>query len=316
MALVAPGAGAGRVLAFDKRGGAAGLAGILRTARRLREVGFDAAIAVQRSLRTALVLAAARIPLRVGFAGAPGAVLCHRLVPARGAHARDRLLSLVEGLGLAVPAPPPDPRLVVDVEASRTVGRLLGEAGIAPSARLLVLAPGSAWATKRWGAARFGELARALVGECDAVAVVGSPADAGPAAEAIGSLARGGDPGPPAIDLCGRTDLAGLVATIARARLVVANDSAPGHVAGALGRPVVSLFGPTVPAFGFAPIGPRVRVVEHVLDCRPCSRHGGDVCPLGTHACMDSIEVAEVVGAARELLAAEGAGLPAPAESA
>lgn len=307
VALVEPLAGTGRVVAFDKRGGAAGVAGIVRTARALRAVGFDAAIAVQRSLRTALVLAAAGIPRRVGFAGAPGAPFYHRRVVASGEHARDRLLGLVSGLDLPRPEPAPDPRLVVDPRAAAEVAALLAAAGIGPGHRLLVVAPGSAWATKRWPAARFGRLATMLSREFDAVAVVGSRADAALAGEALRALAETGSGAPVAVDLCGRTDVAGLVASIARARLVVANDSAPGHVAGALGIPVVSLFGPTVPSFGFAPIGPRTAVVERALDCRPCARHGGDACPIRTHACMESIEVTQVASSARSLLAVEDA---------
>jgi len=310
-ALVAPAVGRDRVIAFDKRGGAAGVAGIVRTARAVREAGFDAAIAVQRSLRTALVLALAGVPRRIGFAGAPGAPFYHRRVVASGRHARDRLLSLVEGLDVPRPDPPPDPRLVVDPAASRAVATLLSEAGLAPSDRLLVVAPGSAWATKRWPAQRFGSLARALAPEFDAVAIVGAGGDAALAAAVVRGLSAGGGKTPLAIDLCGRTDTAGLVAAIERSGLVVANDSAAGHVAGALGRPVVSLFGPTVPAFGFAPIGPRVRVVERDLECRPCARHGGDACPIRTHACMESIEVAQVAAAAREALADPGPGIPA-----
>src|SRR6185295_709632 len=88
------------------------------------------------------------------------------------------------------------------------------------------------------------------------------------------------------LDLTGRTTTAELVAVLARATLLVANDSAPAHVAAALGRPVVALFGPTVPAQGFAPLGAQVRIVERVLRCRPCSRHGSAYCPLGTHECL------------------------------
>lgn len=293
------------MLRFDKRGDAAGPWGLLRTARRLRSLRFDAAIAVQRSLRTAVLLAAAGIPLRVGFAGAPGAILYHRRIGGSGAHARDRLLSLLRGLGVDPPEPPPLPRLRVDPRAARSVGEMLAAGGVRAGDRLLVLAPGSAWATKRWPAARFGEVARLLSPECEAVAIVGGPADAALSAAAVEALGSGVDPRPVVVDLCGRTDTAGLVAAIARASLVVANDSAAGHVAGALGRPVVSIFGPTVPSFGFAPLGPRTRVVEHALECRPCARHGGDACPLRTHACMESIEAAEVATAGRTLLREE-----------
>ena len=302
-ALIAPLAGRERVLIFDKRGRASGPRGLWRSACELRAIGFDAAIAVQRSTRTALLLALAGIPLRVGFAGAPAARLYHRQVAPRGAHARDRLLALAAGLGLVVPDPPPAPELRVDEDAAGRVAQSLRAAGIADDARLLVVAPGSAWATKRWPARGFAAASAALAPEIDAVVVVGGPGDAALAREIGADLAGRRSGLPEVVDLCGRSDTAGLVAAIARARLVIANDSAPGHVAAALGRPLVSIFGPTVPAFGFAPLGPLVCVVERDLDCRPCARHGGDACPIRTHACMESIEVASVADAARAVLA-------------
>ncbi|HZR83084.1 MAG TPA: lipopolysaccharide heptosyltransferase II [Candidatus Binatia bacterium] len=302
--LVAPLAGPGRVLAFDKRGADRGVRGIVATARRLRALRLDAAIAVQRSLRTAAVLALARIPLRVGYRESLGSAVVHRRVPHAGAHSRDRLLALAAGLGIAVPSPPPDPELAVDAGAASRIAARLADAGIRPDARLLALAPGSAWATKRWPAARFADAARELVAsDVDAVAIVGARSDR-PLADEIGRTLRArAARGVPVVDLTGETSTGELVALIARASIVVANDSAPAHVAAALGRPVVALFGPTVPAQGFAPLGRAVRIVERDgLACRPCSRHGGDRCPIGTHECLAALGAEPVVAAARDLI--------------
>jgi heptosyltransferase-2 len=295
--LLAPIAGAERVLVFDKRGSDAGWSGLLATAKRLRALRFDVAMGVQRSLRTAALLALAGIPLRIGFAGSPGSLLYHQRVPRRGAHARDRLLSLAAPLGGASGAPR-TPALTVDEGAAQALEAELRAAGVAPGERLLVLAPGSAWATKRWPAVRFAEAAENLLrAEVDRVAVIGSGADRGLAAEIAARL-----PASRVVDLTGRTDTAGMVAALARATLVLANDSAPAHVAAALGVPVVAVFGPTVPEQGFAPLGPSVRVVGRVLGCRPCSRHGGERCPIGTHECMRDLGAAEVVDAGRDLI--------------
>ncbi|HEY6000915.1 MAG TPA: glycosyltransferase family 9 protein, partial [bacterium] len=87
------------------------------------------------------------------------------------------------------------------------------------------------------------------------------------------------------------------------AGIVIANDSGPAHIAAAVGAPVVALFGPTHEAFGFAPRGERVRVVSRDRPCRPCSVHGGTRCPRGHRACLDDIAPAQVLAAARELLA-------------
>jgi heptosyltransferase-2 len=85
--------------------------------------------------------------------------------------------------------------------------------------------------------------------------------------------------------------------------VLVTNDSAPMHLASAMGTPTVAVFGPTVPDFGFGPLSPRASVVGHdTLPCRPCDRHGPDRCPLGHHRCMRELPPALVVERARTLL--------------
>ena len=126
------------------------------------------------------------------------------------------------------------------------------------------------------------------------------------AAEAVRALIPGGAP-----LLAGRTGLPELAALLQRARVVIANDSGPAHLAAAVGSPVVALFGPTHEAFGFTPRGERVRVISRPLACRPCTVHGGVRCPRGRRACLDDILPGEVLAAARELLApAAGRQLP------
>ncbi len=80
------------------------------------------------------------------------------------------------------------------------------------------------------------------------------------------------------------------------------NDSAPLHLATGVGTPVVAVFGPTTPSQGFGPLGGASRVVQASgLWCRPCSPHGPAACPLGHHACMQSIGLDQVLGAVTSL---------------
>ncbi len=288
--LIAARVGVDRVHIFDKHGKDAGGAGLLRTSRRLRAGRFDSALAVQRSFRTALMLALAGIPFRAGFADAPGWWLYHCRVARRGTHASERLLALAAALGVAPEGLSLPPRLVVEPAAARRIDVLLEREGIAAEARILVVAPGSVWATKRWPAAAFGALMVSLVpARFDAAIVVGTAGDRIACGDAV-RVASGAR----VVDLCGRTDAAELVALLARASCAVANDSAVGHIAATLDVPLVSIFGPTVPEQGFAPRGAHVRVVGLPLGCRPCSRHGTARCPLGTHACMVDLDVADV----------------------
>jgi heptosyltransferase-2 len=165
----------------------------------------------------------------------------------------------------------------------------LGRAGV--SGPFVALAPGSARPTKRWP--HFGELARRLAPGLAVVVIGGGHEDRGSA---------GGVPG--------IADLTGLpirvsAAVLARAAAAVVNDSAPLHLAQAVGTPVVALFGPTHPRLGFGPRGPRDAVLGLDLACRPCSRHGGRRCPLGHHRCLRELTAATVWTAVHRVLAKE-----------
>jgi heptosyltransferase-2 len=122
--------------------------------------------------------------------------------------------------------------------------------------------------------------------------IVGGREDA-PLADAVAAAAPNR-----AYSAAGVLGLRASAALIARAAVLVTNDSAPLHLATAVGTPIVALFGPTVPAFGFGPRGAHDRVIEHPsLACRPCSAHGPRVCPLGHHRCMRELPVESVAAA-------------------
>jgi len=105
------------------------------------------------------------------------------------------------------------------------------------------------------------------------------------------------------LDLVGKLSLQESAGLIREAELVVCNDSAPLHMASAAGVPTVAIFCATTPEMGFGPWRNPHRVVEvKGLECRPCGRHGGNSCPLGTSDCIKGISVEEVFRSAGELL--------------
>jgi heptosyltransferase-2 len=289
------------VLLDGKRGGDGGPIGLLRTARRLRRERFDVAVSPHRSLRTALVLAAARIPRRIGFRDAPGAPLYHERVardPRR--HAVERILGLAGPFGGATDTP--QLSIPVSAEARANAAALLSD-GPEP---LVGLAPGSVWPTKRWSVDGFAAVATALADDGARCVVLGGPDE-----RAIGDEVHRRSGGR-AVTLCGRTDLATLVAVVDRLGVLIANDSAPMHIACARSVPVVAVFCATTPAQGFGPWGPHATIVDVDLGCRPCGRHGGPRCPRGTDDCIRLVEPAAVVTAARAALARRrGAGVAA-----
>jgi len=277
-----------QVIPYDKRGRDRGLTGLLALVRRLAAARYEAAYLPHRSLRSAALAFLARVPRRVGFAdGWPLLYTEVRRRPRTG-HEIDRLL----GLAGAPPAALP-PRLYPQSEDERMVDACLTDAGIAGD--FVALAPGSIWGSKRWP--YYEELASRLADRL-AVVVVGGGEDAELGRRIAAAVQRSGGR---VLNACGRLTLLQSAALIGRARVLVTNDSAPLHFASALGTRVVALFGPTVPEFGFGPIGAgdlALGVTE--LVCRPCSDHGPPECPLGHHRCMRELRVATVVTALEE----------------
>jgi heptosyltransferase-2 len=282
------------VIPFDKRQQNAGVAGILRMGRVLRDKGFERAYALQRSYRTALTLLAAGIPHRTGFANARLPFLYHQRQPRRPSdHDVLRNLSLLVGeapLGAFATQlrlyPPPAGDL------GPKARNLLNT-----DQRLAVLVPGSAWATKMWPWQHYRAVADHLIRQDFTVALLGGPEDRSVNRRVADHLA--------VVDLAGEISVAEAMAVVQHAGLVVCNDSMALHLASAFRVPCVAVFCATSPSFGFGPWqNPRAMVVEKQgLDCKPCARHGGVTCPTGTRACMDDLPPENVVKAIEKVLA-------------
>ncbi len=278
------------VIRYDKRAADRGAGGLWRLGRRLRARCYVRAYLPHRSWRSAALAMLARPAERVGFADSPAAATYTRQVPRpTGGHEVERLLALA---GPGGHAPPVHLELTADDRAAADAW--LREHGIGPG--FIALAPGSIWGTKRWPG--YAALAAAV----DApVVVVGSREDA-PLAAAVVAAAPDR-----AHSAAGALGLRASAALLARAAVLVTNDSAPLHLATAVGTPAVVVFGPTIPAFGFGPRAAHDRVVEHPsLSCRPCSAHGPHVCPLGHHRCMRELSVESVAAAAAAAAGGEG----------
>lgn len=224
----------------------------------LRARRYDIVIDAQGLARSAVFAAASGAPVRIGFADAREcgwAALTHR-VRARATHTVDRMLELLGPL--RVPARL-DLSLHADPAQLNAVDAALQRLH-APGP--IVLCPTSRWPAKRWPAERWPEVARALLARGLApLAVVGGPDERAQCEPLLAATA--GDPR--VIDLVGRTTVAGMMAWIARARLVIGNDSAAAHIAVGFDRPLVALFGPT----DTAKVGPYARDADVIQHRRP-----------------------------------------------
>lgn len=281
-----------RVIRYDKRGGQKGIGGLRALAAELKRSRYQTAYLAQGSWRSAALAWLARIPSRVGFDTSGGAPLYTTRVPYRKEwHHATRLFQLAVRDALRVtPAPSLNPR-----EADRgAVTALLSRAPFHKD-RFIVLAPGSVWATKRWP--DFAALVAALPADCGIVVVGG--AEDRPLATAVVAAAPDR-----VLDATGQLSLLASAELIGRAAGIVTNDSLPQHLASAMGTPTVTIYGPTLPAFGFGPLAPRRAIVEHApgLECRPCSAHGPQVCPRGHFRCMREISSRTVADSLTPLL--------------
>jgi heptosyltransferase I len=216
----------------------------------------------------------------------------HRIpIPTLDVHAIDRYLWIAPLLGLD--DNPPDLTIHLSPEAADRVNRLLEGHGVPASKPLVVLVPGTIWETKHWTIEGFAGVARQFLQDGFAVALAGTRRDQQRCRQ-IAAAAPG------TCDLSGKTTPADLAALIRRAEVAVTNDSGSMHVAASLGKPMVSVFGPTNPVH----IGPYERpesVVRVDLPCSPCNYRRLSQCPFD-HACMKQVTSAMVVERVRKIL--------------
>jgi lipopolysaccharide heptosyltransferase I len=255
-------------------------------------IGFDRPIKFSRTISAEHDLK--NVPSR-GWRGAregSWVAYTHRIpIPTLDVHAIDRYLWVAPLL--ALDDNPPDLTIYLSPETIQNVDRLLEHHGVAVSKPLMVLVPGTIWETKHWTIDGFAGVARQFLHDGFAVALAGTKRDEQRCRQ-IAAAAPG------ACDLSGKTTPAELAALIRRAEVAVTNDSGSMHVAASLGKPMVSVFGPTNPVH----IGPYERpesVVRVDLPCSPCNYRRLSQCPFD-HACMKQVTSEMVVERVRKIL--------------
>jgi len=264
--------------------GALALGARWRLGRSLRARRYDQAIVLPNSWKSALVPLFADIALRSGYVGEARYGLLNLLYRApRQADARrpmrEHYAQLAEPPGQLPPEALPEPRLQIDAASAALTARAFGFA--APPGRNVVLCPGAEYGpAKRWPAERYGRLAAGLAARGAGVFLLGSANDAA----LCDAVARASDGA--AVSLAGLTSLDQAIELIAAADAVVTNDSGLMHIAAALDRPQVALFGSSSPEHT-PPHSRRARVVWLRPECSPCFAR---VCPLGHFRCMTELE--------------------------
>ncbi len=206
-------------IGFDKRGVDRGLKGLLRMARHLQSRSYDLALIPHRSLRSALLAFLAGVPIRISFDRSAGRILMTRTVEYRpNWHEIDRNLSL---LNTIVPTPGDRglPRIFPSEADGRKVDRLLVELEVGRPNKLVAIAPGTIWNTKRWLKERFAALAVDFDQEGWEVVLVGGNEDSSLCRE-IRMLTNCSG----VYDASGALTLVQSAELIRRCRLLVCND--------------------------------------------------------------------------------------------
>jgi heptosyltransferase-2 len=262
-----------------------------RLARQLAARGYDAAYVLPNSLKSALPPFMAGIPRRVGFTGESR----YGLINVRHTLDKAALPLMVERFAqLAEPPGAPLLRPVLHPKIRSTAAdqeKTLSELKLERPPRIAAFCPGAEYGpAKRWPAAHFAVLARMLAGAGYAVWLFGSPKDHA-VAEEISQLAPG-----LCRNLCGATALGQAVDLLALADLVVCNDSGLMHVAAALDRPIIALYGSSSPGFT-PPLSNRADILSLQLDCSPCFKRD---CPLGHLDCLNKLSPEQVFAACLE----------------
>jgi heptosyltransferase I len=294
---------------------------------RLRAARYDLVIDMQAQMRSGFVSMVTGAPIRIGFdrprkevwevegrALPPGTIerawkgaregswlaYTHFVrLPTLAMHSVDRYLLVGDLLGFARQAP--DFSIPIRAESERRIDALLQEHVGAMARPPIVMTPAALWETKRWQPEGFAAVARHFLERGYPVLLAGAPNEA----EECRRIAAAA---PGAVVLAGLTSLPELSALIQRSAIMVTNDSGPMHLTTALGRPVVTMFGPTNPVW----VGPYRRpdaVVSAGVACSPCYLRNLSRCPHD-HACMEEIKPERVIGAIEAQLALAASSAP------
>lgn len=248
-----------------------------RLGKQLRTEQYDQAIVLPNSLKSALVPFFAGIRLRTGFIGEMRYGLLNdarKLDKAKLPLMVERYAQLAESASDDIARPLPNPELKVSQDSRDAT---LYKLGLTLDKPVAVFCPGAEYGpAKRWPVSYFAEIAQRLQQHGFAVWLVGSAKDKD-IADKIVALGN-----PECRNLCGSTSLGDAIALLSCAELVISNDSGLMHLAAALDRPMLALFGSSSPQFT-PPLSPKAEVIRLELKCSPCFQRE---CPLGHFNCM------------------------------
>jgi heptosyltransferase-1 len=279
-----------------------GLIGLLAIIRKLRRKKFDIAIDFHGGPRSALLVLASGSRWKIGYKTKYKAwvydYLVPRSYPSGPVHSVINHLNLIRtlkpeiGQEFSLQVPPSRPEERERIEA------FWKQAGLT-SKKVLAIHISAGNRFRDWGKENLVSFLEGLASWREVwPLLIGSKEEKAREKEIIESLGR------PVPSLVGQTSLGELIATLEKADLFVGPDSGPMHLAAALNKPIVALFGPTLPAH-FAPWKAKAIILERPVACRPCRQRS---CPESNFVCLQTIEPEEVIEACRKLVGSNSIG--------
>ena len=283
------------VIIYESPGVHHGIAGKYKLARELKSKGFDLAVLLQNAIEAAIIAWLAGIPIRAGYnSDGRGILLTHsvkRTNEIRKVHQVYYYLEMLKSLGFQSAGS--DIKLKLSDDYLSAAGDILEQYHVKKDDILVGIAPGATYGpAKMWFPERFAAVADKLINDFSArVMLFGSGGDS--ERTTLVQQHSKND----LINIAGKTSLKEAIALIARCDLFISNDSGLMHLAGALGIPLVAIFGSTNPVTT-SPVGEKSIVIHKDVSCSPCLKK---ICPTDFR-CMDLIGIDDVYDAAKKLL--------------
>ena len=278
-----------KVIIFDKHESAKGISGFRNIVSEVKKNKYDVVISVQRYTRSSIIAKLSGAEKRISYDNSSLPYFYTDKVPYSQKHEISRVLDLLQPLGI-VELKIIKPELFPSDDDKREVSKIFNGLGIKSKSELICIAPGSVWFTKRFPEEKFIELLNMMDKSDFKIALIGGKEDIKLCEKIISKTTNN-----EVYNFAGKLSILQSAELIKNGSLLITNDSAPLHLANAVGTKVIALFGSTTKEFGFYPIGENDKIFEvNGLKCRPCSNHGRKSCPIHTFDCMNDISVHDI----------------------
>ncbi|MFZ1321353.1 MAG: lipopolysaccharide heptosyltransferase II [Ignavibacteria bacterium] len=276
------------LIPYDKRN--TGFRGLVEIIKKIRGESYDHLISPHRSFRSALISYFSKSGMTISFDKSAFSFLYDEKINYEtGIHEIQRNLKLLSPLGIKVNNIV-RPELFINIQEKRKIDSIFYEYRIRENEKILTIAPGTIWFTKRFPEEKFIKLCNLLTEINSRIFIIGSKED-----KTISDFIVNNSKFRNFINLAGTLSVMESAELIKRSELLVSNDSAPMHIANSVETDVCAIFGATVPEFGFFPYGKRDTIFQiNDLKCRPCSIHGGNKCPIKTFVCMYNLDEKDI----------------------